>query len=474
MVRQAALVVAALLTAAAVPLAASAQGRATLPAVGDIPLPTVPGKATVPIPVPPAVLPVDPPPVPKVAIPALPLPARTPAPKPSATATPRPPATASRPARTPPATGSSSPAPHDRSTTRTARRPRGGHSRPAARRPTRRARASAPRPDPGPVVVAQAAPRAAHTRAAPERPRSDSGLAHDVVELVQTLPAALLWGLLGIAALALGLAGNAFWQTRQRAALEAQRAELLDDIGLLSSALLPPVPAALDGVTVSAAYRPADGPAAGGDFYDVFQLDEHRLGVLLGDVSGHGRDSLTQAALARYTLRTLLAAGHRPGEALARADRMLVRDLRPHFVTVIAAAYDTRTGELTYAKAGHAPPIVLGTAHDADAETPACPLGLGLGDDWPEFCLQLTDGASVCLYTDGLEDARREGTRLGRECVARLLAAREIPDAALLLGDLAEVADRISDDAAAVVLRRTQTARPTGELCPGRAPATVV
>jgi serine phosphatase RsbU (regulator of sigma subunit) len=274
-----------------------------------------------------------------------------------------------------------------------------------------------------------------------------------VVELVQALPAALLWALLGIAALALGLAGNAFWQSRQRAALEAQRAELLGDIGLLSSALLPAVPAALEGVTVSAAYRPADGPAAGGDFYDVFQLDEHRLGLLLGDVSGHGRDSLTQAALARYTLRTLLAAGHRPGEALARADRMLVRELRPHFVTVIAGAYDARTGELTYAKAGHAPPIVLGTAHDADAETPACPLGLGLGDDWPEFCLQLTDGASVCLYTDGLEDARREGVRLGRESVARLLAAREIPDATLLLGDLAELADLISDDTAAVVLR---------------------
>ena len=58
----------------------------------------------------------------------------------------------------------------------------------------------------------------------------------------------------------------------------------------------------------------------------------------------------------------------------------------------------------------------------------------------------------MCLYTDGLEDARREGTRLGRESVARLLAAREVPDATLLLGDLAEVADRISDDTAFMLL----------------------
>ena len=87
------------------------------------------------------------------------------------------------------------------------------------------------------------------------------------------------------------------------------------------------MPEGLDGVSVSAAYRPADGPAAGGDFYDVFTIGEERICVLLGDVSGHGRESVSQAALARYTLRTLLAAGHGPGEALARADVLLERDL---------------------------------------------------------------------------------------------------------------------------------------------------
>ncbi len=279
------------------------------------------------------------------------------------------------------------------------------------------------------------------------------GFAGDVLELIEALPAAVLWALGGIAALALGLAGNAFWQSRQRAALEAQRAELLDDIGLLSRALLPSVPDALDGLIVSAAYRPADGPAAGGDFYDVFPLGEQRVGILLGDVSGHGRASVAQAALARYTLRTLMAAGHGPGDALARADRLLVRDLPPHFVTVIAAVYDGGTAELTYAKAGHAPPIVLGTGHDPDAEVPASPIGLGLGDAWPEFRLRLSDGVSVCLYTDGLEDARIEGKRVGRETVTGLLAAQEVPDATRLIRDLGEIADHLGDDTAAVVVR---------------------
>ena len=277
-----------------------------------------------------------------------------------------------------------------------------------------------------------------------------------MIELVEALPDAVLWALLGISALALGLAGNAFWQSRQRVKLEAQRAELLGDIGLLSGALLPAVPDRIDGLAVSAAYRPADGPAAGGDFYDVFPLAGGRLGVLLGDVSGHGRDSLAQAALARYTLRTLLAAGHAPGEALARADGMLHRELPPHFVTVVAAVYDPDSAELTYAKAGHAPPIVLGAGHDPDAEQPACPLGLGLGESWPEYRLPLDPGVSVCLYTDGLEDARAAGARIGREQVVRLLAARPEPDAARLLADLGDHADLISDDTAAVVLRRAQ------------------
>jgi serine phosphatase RsbU (regulator of sigma subunit) len=176
--------------------------------------------------------------------------------------------------------------------------------------------------------------------------------------------------------------------------------------------------------------------------------------VLLGDVSGHGRASVTRAALARYTLRTLLAAGHSPGEALAHADRLLARELPPDFVTVIAAVYDRRTGELIYAKAGHAPPIVLGAPYDGAAEQPACPIGLGLGERWPEFRLELGDGVTVGLVTDGLEDARTGGQRLGRDQVVELLAALQTPDAAALLGAVREAADALPDDTAAVVLHR--------------------
>jgi hypothetical protein len=420
--------------------------------------------AGTPVPLPPVALPplpkvelpplpkVEVPPLPKVEVPPLPEveppPAATPVPtvvataKPATTAAPTattaPTAAPQRPGASPPRRAATSPR-------------RGVTVRAPARRPAAARATPAPRFD-----VAPAEREREHQRAAPPRtpPKATTqGIAADVMDLVEALPGAILWSLLGIATIALGLAGNAYWQSRQRTSLEAQRLALIDDIGLLSRALLPPVPE-LDGLTVSAAYRPADGPAAGGDFYDVFCLDEDRVGVLLGDVSGHGRDSVTLAALARYTLRTLLAAGLGPGAALARADRMLERDLRPHFVTVIAAVYDRRTTRLTYAKAGHAPPIVVGAAHDTTAEIPACPIGAGVGETWPEYHVELGEGVAVCLVTDGLEEAKRDGTRLGRTEVERLVAAHGRPDAQRLLNDVDALADHVSDDTAAVVLAR--------------------
>ena len=96
---------------------------------------------------------------------------------------------------------------------------------------------------------------------------------------VVPLPIRFLLGLLLSLSLALGTRSwLAAMRTRR---LERQRGELLEDVGLLQAALLPETPKHLGVVSTSAAYRPADGPGAGGDFYDVFALGDGRVAVIL-------------------------------------------------------------------------------------------------------------------------------------------------------------------------------------------------
>ena len=291
-----------------------------------------------------------------------------------------------------------------------------------------------------------------------------------IARLVKVLPTAVLIALLAFAVVAAAMALNAYLQSRRARSLAGQRAALLSDVGVLQAALLPAVPASLGELDVSVAYRPAQGLAAGGDFFDVFTLSAERTGIIIGDVSGHGRESLIHAALVRYTLRTLMGEGHPFPEVLSRADRYLTGELGDGFATVIICAYEHGTGEFTWAKAGHEPPIIAGEP-DRDEE-PATPLGFGLGDTWPQFSRFLAPGERMCLFTDGLIEARRHGEQLGRAHLASLV------DQGLSAQDLVRRveadADECTDDLAAVIVTRTVTVGdPGAQTSAGREAATV-
>ena len=231
-----------------------------------------------------------------------------------------------------------------------------------------------------------------------------------LAKLVKVLPAAVLYALLGFAVIAAAMALNAYLQSRRAKSLANQRAALLSDVGVLQAALLPAVPESLGELDVSVAYRPAQGLAAGGDFFDVFTVAPERTGIIIGDVSGHGRESLIHAALVRYTLRTLMGEGHPLPEVLARADRYLTGELGDGFATVVICCYEHATGELTWAKAGHEQ-AVIAVKPDRDEPT-ATPLRLAVGEKWPRFSRALAAGDRVCLFTDGLGADRRHGERL--------------------------------------------------------------
>ena len=281
-----------------------------------------------------------------------------------------------------------------------------------------------------------------------------------IPHLVKQAPSALKFALAvtGVLAFLFALAG-AVAGMRNRA-LARQRRDLLQEVGLLQSALLPPVPDRVGGLRTSVAYRPADGPGAGGDFYDVLPLPGGRVGFILGDVSGHGRGALARTAFMRYTLRAYLEAGLEPRVALQVAGRVIDDNLGGDFATVLLAVHDPETGSLTYATAGHPAPLVVGPQpHDPVTAGSSPPIGVGVRTGLRQTTVPLVPGSVAAMFTDGLLEARTEGGLLGRDRLEELLA--ELGDDATARGLVESVnkeARVMSDDIAAVVIQPTNAA----------------
>ena len=245
-------------------------------------------------------------------------------------------------------------------------------------------------------------PRAGHARKATHDPAtaiSSAPIVTTITKIVGVVPT-LVWALIGgLLALALALAVRSRLAALRARRLEQQRGELLADVGLLQAALLPVPPVRLGPVGTSAAYRPADGPGAGGDFYDLFALDDGRLAVILGDVSGHGRQALPHTALVRFTLRAYLEAGLSPRSAVQTAGAVLERQLGESFATVAAATYHPRERILTYACAGHPPPIVIGSqAIEPITVCSAPPIGAGARTGTRQTVVSVPGRSQICFH----------------------------------------------------------------------------
>jgi hypothetical protein len=239
--------------------------------------------------------------------------------------------------------------------------------------------------------------------------------------------------------------------------LEREGKQLMGDIEVLQRALVPDVPSSLGALTASVAYKPADGLGAGGDFYDAWALEDGRVAIVVGDVSGHDREAVGRAASARYTLRAYLKAGLEPRSALEAAGRSLDDEsLDGSFATAVLAVHDPGAATLTYACAGHPPPILIGPgAHEPVTVAAAPPLGWGVPTGLRQTTVSLPAGSVACFYTDGLIEARVGGELLGAERLAEMVAelGDESEPARVLLDRLARDADELSDDVAAFVIR---------------------
>ena len=147
----------------------------------------------------------------------------------------------------------------------------------------------------------------------------------------------------------------------------------------------------------------------GGDFYDIFVLSQDKIGVLIGDVADKGVPSAIFMARAHALIIAEADSATSPGDVLRMANRHITRlEKSTQFVTALYGVLDTQTGEFSYARAGHEPPLLLPVHGDVHRlpHKPGMALGLWENIALDEYSLFLPKGSLLVLFTDGMTDCR--------------------------------------------------------------------
>jgi len=205
---------------------------------------------------------------------------------------------------------------------------------------------------------------------------------------------------------------------REEAAQQRRIAETLQ-----RSLLKSPPPDAFPGVTFKALYQSADDDALiGGDFFDVFAVEEDRIALVVGDATGNGLDAALNNAELRFALRALLREHAHPAAALARMnafvaerDRLDPAHMGDSYLAMAVCVLHTRAGEVTCSWAGIEPPFVVRAGTGEVVELSECGgplLGVEAGSHYAEQRTLLGAGDVLALSTDGLTETRR---RRGRD-----------------------------------------------------------
>ena len=178
-------------------------------------------------------------------------------------------------------------------------------------------------------------------------------------------------------------------------------------------------------VEIAGYNRPCD--ETGGDYYDYITMPDRKLGVVIGDVSGHGIGAALFMATARALLRAFTYKVANPAEVLGEVNRFLERDMPTgSFMTLFFSEINTKTGALRFASAGHNPCFIFRKGTGSFEELERTGPGLGIIED-VEYGLSETQplgpGDILLLYTDGVPEAMSPEKELfGEERMKHLLA----------------------------------------------------
>ena len=206
----------------------------------------------------------------------------------------------------------------------------------------------------------------------------------------------------------------------------------------------------------------------GGDYYDFISIgedDKHKIGVAIGDVSGHGISSALLMATARSSLRQRASLPGSIAKIITDVNQHLVKDVEDsgQFMTMFFLAFDTSTRQLEWVRAGHDPAILYDPRSDSFNELGGSGIALGVDADWIYEDNKRTDfsnGQIIFLSTDGIWEARnKKGQMLGKEPILNVIRQNSSADAAQIIDVIFDILNKfigevkIEDDITTVIIK---------------------
>jgi serine phosphatase RsbU (regulator of sigma subunit) len=198
----------------------------------------------------------------------------------------------------------------------------------------------------------------------------------------------------------------------------------------LQRSLLPSRLPRIEGAELAARYLPGDQLGVGGDWYDVFVLPSNDLGVVVGDVSGHGLRSAVVMGRLRSALRAYALIEEDPAAVLTLLDRKIQHFEPGNLATVLYAKLGPERDRIVVSSAGHLPPIIARPGRRGRPVSVPTDLPVGIGDLKPRqsTAVRLKAGSTVVLFTDGLVERRGQVIDDGLQRLGDQVAA-ERPEA---------------------------------------------
>lgn len=198
---------------------------------------------------------------------------------------------------------------------------------------------------------------------------------------------------------------------RANAELERAQERFLNDIHTIAEIqerLLPKEPPVIEGYDFACHYEPSE--KAGGDYFDLFPIDDRHLAMIVADVSGHGAPAAVIMAMTRALIHTLLEKELDPARALAVLNRELSKNVTiGQFVTIFYSVLDHQSHRLRYSSGGHNPIYLMPEDRSWIEElwtAGGLPLNLYADAEYETGETDFPPGAELVLYTDGIPEAR--------------------------------------------------------------------